>query len=110
MASMKCFSQNYVLKSVGSTSQTIFTRLEILQFFVIRLSRKIHTGFLISQQLSDLWPVFQHLFFCKKCELRIQTYKSNKYSIISFYSKSNCSCAARRGAPQVQRLFSRHCI
>ena len=27
-----------------------------------------------------------------------------------FYSKNYCSCAASRGAPQVQRLFSRHRI
>ena len=33
-------------------------RLEILRIIFIILSSKIRTGFLISEKLSELWPVF----------------------------------------------------
>ena len=53
------FLKSMFFKSAGSISEIIFIQsTQILHTFFIRLSSKIRSGFLISEKLSDLWPVF----------------------------------------------------
>ena len=89
--------------------QFSFNRLEIVRNFFIRLSSKIRTGFLISEKLSDLWPVFddfvvkntnfdfkltqmyqynQH--FENQIPVLLDLFIINKINFFLSYSKHNC--------------------